>query len=150
MITLEPETAVRRPRVSLQLLRITLVLHAILIVAQPIAAGYFLAGNVDAMNDIHATIGGSVWMIAFLQTIVATCYTIVGGGRVWPAILSAVLVVAEFVQLTFGYLQNFAVHIPLGTAIVGTVLWMTVWSFRKSARDNRRETAQRGRQEAMK
>ncbi|MFF0264873.1 hypothetical protein [Kribbella sp. NPDC004536] len=139
MITLEEQRTVRRPRVSLQALRTTLVLHAILIVAQPIAAGYFLSGNVDAMNDIHATIGGSVWMVAFLQTIVATCYTIVGGGRVWPAVLSAVLVVAEFVQLTFGYLQNFAVHVPLGTAIVGTVLWMTVWSFRSSAHDNRRE-----------
>ncbi|MFD7158391.1 hypothetical protein ACFV9C_27590 [Kribbella sp. NPDC059898] len=141
MTTLEqpPQTAVRRPRVSLYALRGTLVLHAILIVAQPIAAGYFLSGNVDAMTDVHATIGGSVWMIAFLQTIIATFYTIVGRGKIWPAILSPLLVVAEFVQLTFGYLQNFAVHIPLGTAIVGTVLWMTVWSFRKSARQNRRE-----------
>lgn len=139
MITLEQQAKVRRPRVSLQLLRATLVLHAVLVVAQPIAAGYFLSGNVDAMNDVHATIGGTVWMIAFLQTIVAACYTIVGGGRVWPAILSPVLVIAEFVQMTFGYLQNFAVHVPLGTAIVGTVLWTTVWSFRKSARTNRRE-----------
>ncbi|GAA1584818.1 MULTISPECIES: hypothetical protein [Kribbella] len=141
MITLEPQPRndVRRPRISLYALRVTLVLHAILIAAQPIAAGYFLSGNVDAMTTVHATIGGSVWMIALLQTIVAACYTIAGRGRIWPAILSPVLVVAEFVQLTFGYLQNFAVHIPLGTAIVGTVLWMTVWSFRRSARLNRRE-----------
>ncbi|HWD78228.1 MAG TPA: hypothetical protein VG497_05090 [Kribbella sp.] len=141
MTTLEqqPAVKVRRPRVSLYALRLTLVAHAILIIVQPIAAGYFLSGNVDAMNDIHATIGGSVWMIAFLQTIVAACYTIVGGGRIWPALLSPALVIAEFVQLTFGYLQNFAVHIPLGTAIVGTVLWMTAWSFRKSARLSRRE-----------
>lgn len=137
--TLEQPTKVRRPRLSLQLLRITLVLHAVLIVAQPIAAGYFLSGNVDAMTDIHATIGGSVWMVAFVQTIVAACYTITGRGRLWPTIASAVLVVAEFVQLTFGYSQNFAVHIPLGTAIVTAVVWMTVWSFRPTARLNRRE-----------
>ncbi|MGZ0151095.1 hypothetical protein ACXJJ3_28845 [Kribbella sp. WER1] len=134
-----PPTTVRRPRVSLWLLRIVLVLHAILIVAQPIAAGYFLSGNVDAMTNFHATIGGSVWMIAFTQSIVAACYTLAGRGRIWPAILSPVLMIAEFVQLTYGYLQNFAVHIPLGTAIVGTVLWMTVWSFRRSARQNRQE-----------
>ncbi|HZX01673.1 hypothetical protein [Kribbella sp.] len=139
MITLEPETTVRRPRVSLYALRGILVLHAILIVAQPIAAGYFLSGNVDAMTNFHSTIGGSVWMVALLQSVVAACYTIAGRGRIWPAVLSPVLVVAEFVQLTFGYLQNFAVHIPLGTAIVGTVLWMTVWSFRSTARANRRE-----------
>ncbi|MER7248231.1 hypothetical protein [Kribbella sp. NPDC000426] len=137
--TIEQPAKVRRPRVTLQLLRITLVLHAVLVVAQPIAAGYFLSGNVDAMTDIHATIGGSVWMVAFLQTIVAAGYTIAGRGRLWPTIASAVLVVAEFVQLTFGYLQNFAVHIPLGTAIVTTVVWMAVWSFRSTARLSRRE-----------
>jgi hypothetical protein len=136
---IEQPAEVRRPRVSLQLLRITLVLHAALIVAQPIAAGYFLSGNVDAMTDIHATIGGSVWMVAFIQTIVAACYTIAGRGRLWPTLASAVLVIAEFVQLTFGYIQNFAVHIPLGTAIVTAVVWMTVWSFRSTARLNRRE-----------
>ncbi|MFC6159208.1 hypothetical protein [Kribbella jiaozuonensis] len=137
--TIEQPTKVRRPRATLQLLRITLVLHALLIVAQPIAAGYFLAGNVDAMTDIHATIGGSVWIVAFLQTIVAACYTIAGHGRLWPTITSAALVIAEFVQLTFGYAQNFAVHVPLGTAIVTAVVWMTVWSFRSTARLSRRE-----------
>ena len=137
--TLEQPAKVRSPRVTLQLLRITLVVHAILVITQPIAAGYFLSGNVDAMTDVHATIGGSVWMVAFLQTIVATCYTLAGRGRIWPTIASAVLVVAEFVQLTYGYLQNFAVHIPLGTAIVTTVIWMTVWSFRSTARLSRRE-----------
>ena len=60
--TVEQPAKVRRPRVTLQLLRITLVLHAVLVIAQPIAAGYFLAGNVDAMTDVHSTIGGSVWM----------------------------------------------------------------------------------------
>ncbi|WP_432881900.1 hypothetical protein ACQPYH_38290 [Kribbella sp. CA-245084] len=137
--TTEQLAKVRRPRATLQLLRIILVLHAVLVIAQPIAAGYFLSGNVDAMTDIHATIGGSVWMVAFLQTIVAACYTIAGRGRLWPTIASAVLVIAEFVQLTFGYLQNFAVHIPLGTAIVTAVVWMTVWSFRSTARLSRRE-----------
>jgi hypothetical protein len=141
MMTVEPQPAakVRRPRVSLQVLRIILVLHAILIVAQPIAAGYFLSGNVDAMDNVHATIGSSVWMVAFLQSIAAACYTLAGRGRIWPALLSPVLLVAEFVQLTYGYLQNFAVHIPLGTAIVGTVVSMTIWSFRPAARKNRRE-----------
>jgi hypothetical protein len=148
MITLEPAPKVRRPRGTLQILRGMLVLHTILIVIQPIAAGYFLSGNVDAMNDVHATVGSTVWMIAFLQTVAAACYTLLGRGRIWPSVLSAALVVAEFVQLTYGYLQNFAVHIPLGTAIVITVIWMTVWSFRPTARLSRGEAVQRRRQEA--
>ncbi|MFF0345833.1 hypothetical protein [Kribbella sp. NPDC004875] len=130
---------VRRPRVSLQLLRITLVLHALLVIAQPIAAGYFLSGNVDAMTNVHGAIGGSVWMIALLQTVVAAFYTLAGRGRIWPSVASVLLVVAEFVQLVYGYQQNFAVHIPLGTAIVTTVVWMTVWSFRSTAGLSRRE-----------
>ncbi|NIK56648.1 hypothetical protein [Kribbella shirazensis] len=140
MITLEPQPAakVRRPRVSLHVLRITLVLHAVMIIAQPIAAGYFLAGNVDAIAP-HTAVGGTIWMIAMLQTVAAACYTLVGRGRIWPAVVSPILVVAEFVQLTYGHLQNFAVHVPLGTALVGTVIWMAVWSFRPTARLNRRE-----------
>ncbi|WP_350281075.1 hypothetical protein [Kribbella sp. HUAS MG21] len=140
MITVEPPPAVRvrRPRVSLHVLRITLVLHAILITAQPIAAGYFLAGNVDAI-DPHSVVGSTVWMITLLQTVAAACYTLVGRGRIWPAVVSPLLVVAEFVQLTVGHLQNFAVHVPLGTALVGTVIWMAVWSFRPTARLSRRE-----------
>jgi len=137
--TIEPiKTQVRRPRASLWGLRITLLLHAVLVGAQPILAGYFLSGNVDAMN-IHGPIGSTVWMVAMIQFVAAAIYWLGGGGRVWPTILTAVLFVAEFVQLTFGYLQNFAVHVPLGTAIVITVIWMTVWSFRPTARLSPRE-----------
>ena len=137
--TIEPiKTQVRRPRASLWGLRITLLLHAVLVGAQPILAGYFLSGNVDAMN-IHGPIGSTVWMVAMIQFVAAAIYWLGGGGRVWPTILTAALFVAEFVQLTFGYLQNFAVHVPLGTAIVITVIWMTVWSFRPTARLSRRE-----------
>ena len=138
--TIHPAQAkVRRPRASLVLLRIVLVVHAAFVIAQPVAAGYFLSGNVDAMTSIHSPIGGSVWLIAIIQTIVAAVYWLAGRGRAWPTVASAALVVAEFVQLIFGYAQNFAVHIPLGTAIVVTVVWMTVWSFRPTARLNRQE-----------
>jgi hypothetical protein len=141
MITVEPPpiTSLHRPRVSLYTVRVLLVLHAALVVAQPIAAGYFLAGNVDAMNTFHGTIGSTVWMVAFLQVAAALAYTIGSRGRYWPLLGSLLLVVAEFVQMTFGYLQNLAVHIPLGTAIVGSVTCLTVWSFRSTARLNRQE-----------
>ncbi|TDD59799.1 hypothetical protein E1263_13550 [Kribbella antibiotica] len=126
---------------SLWALRIVLLLHCILICAQPILAGYFLAGEADAMN-LHGPIGSTVWMFGFFQIVAACIYWLGGGGRPWPLLASLVLVVAEFVQLTFGYLQNFAVHIPLGTAIVAVVIWMTVWSFRPAARRGRQEVKQ--------
>jgi hypothetical protein len=132
------EQRVRRPRASLWTLRIILLLHATLLVAQPILAGYFLSGEVDAMN-VHGPIGSTLWMVAAIQVVAALFYWLAGGGRGWPLLLTVVLFFAEFVQLTFGYLQNFAVHVPLGTALVVTVVWMTVWSFRPAARRSRKE-----------
>ena len=136
--TVAVEQRVRRPRGSLWSLRIILLLHAGLVVAQPILAGYFLSGEVDAMN-VHGPIGSVLWMVSMIQFVVAFFYWLAGGGRIWPLLLTVVLFFAEFVQLTFGYLQNFAVHVPLGTAIVVAVVWMTVWSFRPAARRGRKE-----------
>jgi hypothetical protein len=123
----------RRPRVSLWLLRSVLVLHTGLVVAQPILAGYFLSGESDAMA-IHGPIGSTLWMISMLQFVAAVLYWRPGGGRWWPAAATLALFFAEFVQLIVGHLQNFAVHVPLGTAIVITVVAMTIWSFRSPAR----------------
>ena len=106
--------------------------------AQPILAGYFLSGEVDAMN-VHGPIGSTLWMVSMIQFVAAALYWLRGGGRIWPLLLTVVLFFAEFVQLIFGYLQNFAVHVPLGTAIVITVVWMTIWSFRPAARRSRKE-----------
>jgi hypothetical protein len=118
---------------TLWMLRLTLLLHAVLVAAQPILAGYFLAGDVDAMAW-HGPIGSSLFLIAMIQLVAAVLYWRPGRGRLWPAFVTLGLIVAELTQLIFGYQQNFAVHVPLGTAIVITVLWMTVWSFRSSAR----------------
>ncbi|NEA34206.1 hypothetical protein [Streptomyces sp. SID13031] len=133
-LQLKPERRThRRPRATLALLRILLLLHTALVVAQPILAGYFLSGEVDAMAW-HGPIGSSLFLIAMLQLVAAVLYRWPGGGRLWPALATVGLIVAELTQVVFGYAQNFAVHVPLGTAIVITVLWMTVWSFRSSAR----------------
>ncbi|GAA1608935.1 hypothetical protein GCM10009789_74240 [Kribbella sancticallisti] len=123
----------RRPRVTLWFLRGTLLLHAGLVCAQPILAGYFLSGESDAM-DIHSPIGSTLWMVSMIQFVVAVLYWRPGGGRAWPALVTPAVFFAEFVQLVFGHLENFAVHVPLGTAIVITVVAMTIWSFRSGAK----------------
>jgi hypothetical protein len=138
MTTLAVEQQVRRPRATLWALRITLLLHAALAIAQPIFAGYFLSGDVDAITT-HAAIGGTIWMVAMIQIVVAILYWRPGGGRFWPTWFTVLLFFAEFVQAIFGYQQNFSVHIPLGTAIVVSIVWMAVWSFRPTARLSRQE-----------
>ncbi|TCC58613.1 hypothetical protein E0H73_25135 [Kribbella pittospori] len=138
MTTLAVEKQVRRPRATLWALRITLLLHAALAIGQPIFAGYFLSGDVDAINT-HAAIGGTIWMVAMIQIVVAILYWRPGGGRFWPTWLTALLFFAEFAQAIFGYQQNFSFHVPLGTAIVISIVWMAVWSFRPTARLSRQE-----------
>lgn len=123
----------KRPRFTLVLLQVFLVLHALLVIAQPIMAGMYLSGEVDAMN-VHSPIGSTLWMITMLQIVIAALYWRPGGGRLWPAIATVVLFFAEFTQMTLGHSSTLAVHVPLGVSIVAGVVLMTVWSFTPAAR----------------
>jgi hypothetical protein len=128
-------------------LRLILLLHAGLVAAQPILASYYLSGEADAMN-VHSPIGGSLWMLSMIQFVIALLYWRPGGGRLWPAGVTVLLFFAEFLQLIFGYAQNFAIHVPLGTAIVVGVIALTIWSFRPSARRGRPDRKSRDNLEA--
>lgn len=127
----------KRTRVTLTVLQAVLVLHSALVVMQPIMAGYYLSGENDAM-DWHSPIGSTLWMMSFFQFFAAVLYWRPGGGRFWPVPATIVLFVAEMAQMAFGHSQTMSVHIPLGTAIVISVLLFTAWSFRPSARRGRR------------
>jgi hypothetical protein len=127
---------VKRPKVSLAFLRVVLVVHAALVVMQPIMAGYYLSGEADAM-DWHSPIGSSLWMWSMIQFVVAMLYWRPGGGRLWPALATVGLFFAELTQMILGFSQTLSVHIPLGTAIVISVLLFAAWSFRSSARRGR-------------
>jgi hypothetical protein len=127
---------VKGPKVSLAFLRIVLVVHAALVVMQPIMAGYYLSGEADAM-DWHSPIGSSLWMWSMIQFVVAMLYWRPGGGRLWPALATVGLFFAELTQMILGFSQTLSVHIPLGTAIVISVLLFAAWSFRSSARRGR-------------
>jgi hypothetical protein len=124
---------VKGPGVTLVLLRSMLVLHAAAVVAQPVMAGMYLNGEVDAMN-VHSPIGSTLWMITMLQVVVAGLYWRPGGGRLWPALATVVLFFAEFTQMTLGHTRTLAVHVPLGVSIVTGVVLFTVWSFTPAAR----------------
>jgi hypothetical protein len=123
----------KRPKISLAFLRIVLVVHAALVVLQPIMAGYYLSGEADAMNW-HSPIGSTLWMWSMIQFAVAVLYWRPGGGRLWPALATVALFFAELAQMVLGHSQTMSVHVPLGTAIVISVLLFAAWSFRSSAR----------------
>lgn len=128
----------KRPRVTLYLLRFFVTLHLLLALVQPVMAGLFLTGEVDAMNNAHSPIGSTLWLIAMLQIIPALLYWRPGGGSLYPLLFTLGLFLAEFVQLVIGNAQVMAVHITLGVLIITALVMLTMWSYSDRARRGRR------------
>jgi hypothetical protein len=127
-----PPLRERRPRVSLWTLRVLVSAHLAAVAVQPLLAGAFLAGDVDAV----------VWhgVDAFVVTVLgwavvgASLGYVVGGGRWWVLPVTAVVSAAEVVQLGLGFADLVAVHVPLGVAIAAGALLLAVWVWSPAAR----------------
>ncbi|GAA4991277.1 hypothetical protein [Actinopolymorpha pittospori] len=131
-----PAKTARRPRASLWALRITAILHSLLIFLQPVLAGEYLAGDLNAIAN-HETNAHMVTAAAFAQLVAAVFYGWRGRGRWWPVLLAVGLELAEETQKIFGYSQNLLVHIPLGVTLIATQVLFTVWLFGPRARQAR-------------
>ena len=134
--TPEVEHAPSGPRITLRVLRVLAVLHSLAVIAQPTFAGLYLGGEVDAMavHELNAHIASG---LGVFQLVAAIVYVWGGRGRTWPLYGSIGLVLAEQVQVGFGYEGPVAVHIPLGVSVITLQVLLTVWLFRASARTRR-------------
>ncbi|SDT12831.1 hypothetical protein [Actinopolymorpha singaporensis] len=115
-----------RPRRSLLALRIAALVLTAAMFLQPVLAGSYLTGNVGALGT-HETNAHVVTSLVFVQLAAALVYAWRGGGRWWPAALSAVLLVAAETQVFLGYAQTLLVHVPLGVGLVLTQILFTCW-----------------------
>jgi hypothetical protein len=126
-----PAGTQRRPRLTLWLLRIVATFHLVLVVAQPMLAGLFLTGDVDAIN-VHDTVAN---VLAFTELVligVAIAY-VVARGRVWVLLAAVALLVAVGAQMAFGYTRALQFHIPLGVAIVTAGVLLAIWAWTPAA-----------------
>ncbi|MGI8691491.1 MAG: hypothetical protein ACR2JK_01135 [Geodermatophilaceae bacterium] len=98
-----------------------------LAVAQPVLAGSYLSGNLDAIS-VHTAIGGTLPVVGFLALILAVLHWWPGRGPAWPALVMVVLTVLIVVQANAGYSRTLGLHVPLGVAIVGTTVGLFGWS----------------------
>ncbi len=120
------------PRVTnlLWLLRLIVVVHALVALAQAAFAGGFLDGGSGALN-LHQLTGTSViTTISLLQVIVAVACWRRGQQAAWFAATSFSLFVAEMIQIGLGFTDRLALHVPLGTAIFGVALVLVFASLR--------------------
>jgi hypothetical protein len=131
-----PATATAGPRRTLAVLRVLAVLHSLCIVVQPLLAGMYLDGDVDAL-DLHEINASVVSGLGVVQLGAAIAYVWKGRGRTWPLWASLGLVLAEQVQTGLGYENAVAIHVPLGVSVVAMQILLTVWLFRASARRSR-------------
>jgi hypothetical protein len=131
MDTLTPPVA-RRPRISLWLLRTVLTAHLLAVLAQPVLAGLFLTGDVEAIV-VHGLIGSALAAVDLVVIASAALYVLGGRGRLWvlPVMIGLFLTVGF--QIGMGYARSLQIHIPLGVAIVTVSVLLVGWVWSPSA-----------------
>jgi hypothetical protein len=106
--------------------------HLIAVLCQPILAGLFLTGDVDAIA-VHGAVGTGVGLLTLLIVPFVIGYVTVGRGRLWtlPAIVGLFLV--EGLQVGTGYARALELHVPLGVAVVVISVLLAAWVWTRSA-----------------
>ncbi|MFC3999612.1 hypothetical protein ACFOVU_27105 [Nocardiopsis sediminis] len=117
----------RAPYWVMLLLRGTLIVATLQILAQAVLAGAFSTGDVR-MLIVHANNGDFLTVVQLLTVIASVGLWWRGRGPAWPILLSVVLLVATEVQKYFGYVKNVLVHIPLGVLLFGATLVLLIWA----------------------
>ena len=123
-----PIVRVRRPRVSLWTLRTLLTLFLLAVLAQPVLAGMFLTGDVDAIG-VHGTNATVLGLVAIVVIGVSVAYVLAGRGTLWVLPVSVGLFFAVVLQIVVGYSRQLELHVPLGVTIVVTSVLFTAWSW---------------------
>lgn len=127
----QPVETARRPRLTLWLLRVTATIQLVLVLAQPVLAGLFLTGDVDAI-EVHAAVATAVAFADLVLIGVAVAYT-VARGRLWVLPASVALLVAVGLQMAAGYTRALQFHIPLGVVIVTASVVLGIWAWTPAA-----------------
>lgn len=119
-------------RLTLWPLRLLVTVHLVAVLAQPVLAGRFLTGDVDAIT-VHGRIGGSLAAVGIVLIALTLLYVLAGRGRLWVAPVAVVLFLADGIQIGAGYARNLALHIPLGVTIVVASVLLAIWVWSPSA-----------------
>ena len=134
------------PRATLQVLRVVAVLHSLAFLGQPVSAGGYLMGDVDALV-LHIVNAFVVTGLDVVQLVCAIIFFGKGRGRAWPIWASLAIALAVEVQVGMGFERLLVVHLPLGVSLVVGQILTTVWLFRAAAATPRRRRDREARRE---
>lgn len=120
--------AARRPRLTSWALRAVLSAHLLAVLAQPVLAGLYLTGDVDAIGW-HATVGSTLAALALAVVVAAAGHVLVRRRSWWLLGAAVLLFLADGLQIGMGYERELEIHIPLGVAIVVASVLLAGWSW---------------------
>lgn len=132
MVDTSTPPVVRRPRVTLWLLRAALTVHVVAVLGQPIWAGMFLTGDLDAIT-VHGTVGGvlAAWDLLVIGS--AAAYALAARGRLWVPLAAVAMFLLVGLQIGFGYSRDLQWHVPVGVALVVASLLFAYWAWTPAA-----------------
>ena len=122
-----PPPARRRLRATRWAFFAVVLVHTAVVGAQPVLAGSYFAGDVDAIA-VHGRTGSVLPLLSVFQLVVAVLLVRPGRGPWWPVPLTLALFLAEGVQVGAGYSRTLAVHVPLGAGILAVLVALLVWA----------------------
>jgi len=121
------------PLITLWLLRLAVTAHLVAVLAQPILAGRYLTGDVDAITA-HGAVGTALAALDLLVIAAAAVYMVGGRGTLWVLPAAVLLFLAVGLQIGMGFARQLGVHVPLGVGIVTASVLLTAWVWAPSAR----------------
>jgi hypothetical protein len=113
-------------------MRFLLTGHLVAVLAQPVLAGRYLTGDVDAI-EVHGLVGSLLSLVAMALIAGAAGYVLAGRGRLWVFPVMVLLFLAEGLQIGAGHSRELQVHVPLGVAIVVAAVLLAAWVWTPSA-----------------
>jgi hypothetical protein len=113
-------------------LRVVITVNLLAVLAQPVLAGLFLTGDVDAIG-VHGVIGSLLGVIELVVIVIAFAYVLGGRGRLWVLPVAVLLFLAVGFQIAAGYARELELHVPLGVTIVVASVLLAGWVWTPSA-----------------
>ncbi len=112
------------------------VIMAVLACVQPIFAGMSLDGNELGLY-LHGYTAWAIWLVVLILLVLSILWWRPGKGPGWAPILTGVIFIAAAFQPFAAVWGLFALHLPLGVAIVVGSLTLAGLLLRRSSKTTR-------------
>jgi hypothetical protein len=123
-----------RPTGTLQALRVLAVLATLGLLYQGATAGRILMPTSVDAEEWHGGGAIALHVLTGLLTLAAFWYRRTSGGPWWPTVVSGVVFVVTFVEASLGHGDSLWIHVPLALLLTIGTVWVTAWTFTRSAR----------------